>query len=137
MHITFATIFLALAVAAAVPVAASPASRVYKVDAVSAAIEHGKLVVRAHGAVRSGGWQNPRLQKIRSADAGTIALQFAATAPPPDAMVIQAILPVDAVLELPRPRTAIVAIKVFAETNNLSAPIAVRESKATAPRPRS
>lgn len=115
-----ATIFL---LAAAAPVLAAPSKPVYEVDTVDAAIRNGKLIVHVTGMVRSGGWENPKLLRVFKGKADTIVLRFVAAPPAPDVMVIEAILPVEATLELPAPRTNYTKVKVIAETNDLIANI--------------
>ncbi len=59
-RIVLASLIFALAAATATAAEAAPAL-VFKVDKVTAAIIHGRLVVSATGAVKSGGWTQPRL----------------------------------------------------------------------------
>lgn len=104
-------------------VAAQP---VYKVDSVSASVPKGtnKLVVNATGAVRSGGWEKPRLKvKEVSAPDDTMIIVFVALPPPPKSMVVQAVLPVQATVTVPMPNHKITTVKVATETNSVVAKI--------------
>ncbi len=116
---------LALGVAAVFAIApafaashkAAPAP-VYKVDSVSASTDAGKLVVTAHGAVKSGGWSNPRLRQKISKNAHVMAFEFIAVPPPPDAAVIQALVPVEAKATASLPPARVSEIRVEAESND-------------------
>lgn len=119
--IGFAAIF-----AAAPAVAAPhkpPPEPIYKVDSVVTTNDEGKLVVTAHGAVNSGGWTNPHLRPKASKDAHVMAFEFVAVPPPPDAAVIQALVPVEAKTIAPRPGARISEIRVDAENNDADAEI--------------
>ena len=50
------------AIICAASAAAAPAKPVYRVDGATATIKHHRLIVRARGAVRTGGWATPRLR---------------------------------------------------------------------------
>jgi hypothetical protein len=104
-------------------VAAQP---VYKVDSVSASVVKGsnQLVIQAKGAVRSGGWENPRLKvKAFSAPDDAMIIVFVALPPPPKSVVVQAILPVQARVTVPVPSRKIISVRVAGETNSVSAKI--------------
>lgn len=91
---------------------------IYKVDTVSATTDEGKLVVTAHGAVSSGGWSNPHLRQKSSKDAHVVAFEFVAVPPPPDAAVIQALVPVEAKAIATVPAARVSEIRVEAESND-------------------
>ncbi len=116
---------------ASVPAFAAPHKTapepIYKVDTVSATTDEGKLVVTAHGAVSSGGWSNPHLRQKSSKDAHVMAFEFVAVPPPPDAAVIQALVPVAAKATVPAARIS--EIRVDAESND--AAIAVPDGEET------
>jgi hypothetical protein len=112
----FAAVF-AIAPAAAAPHKATP-EPVYKVDSVITTNEEGKLVVTARGAVNSGGWTNPRLRPKASKDAHVMAFEFVAVPPPPDAAVIEALVPIEARTIAPRPAARISEIRVDAASND-------------------
>jgi hypothetical protein len=112
----FAAIF-AVAPAVAAPHKTAP-EPVYKVDSVVTTNDDGKLVITAHGAVSSGGWTNPHLRPKASKDAHVMAFEFVAVPPPPDAAVIEALVPVDAKTVAPRPAARISEIRVDAESND-------------------
>ncbi|HVT24746.1 MAG TPA: hypothetical protein VHD95_08980 [Rhizomicrobium sp.] len=116
MAIGFAAIF-AIAPAVAAPHKATP-EPIYKVDSVVTTNEEGKLVVTARGAVNSGGWTNPRLRPKASKDAHVMAFEFVAIPPPPDAAVIEALVPIEAKTIAPRPGARISEIRVDAESND-------------------
>jgi len=118
---------LLAASAAAAParphVAPQPERPVYKVDSVIATLSNGKILVQVKGAVSSGGWKNVRLRLKRSpADPHTLVVDFLATPPPPDAPVIQALLPVSATTVLPQ-RKGVVAVRAAADANEMTAQI--------------
>jgi len=106
-----------LLVCAALPAAAEE-KRVYKVDSVIAVTKGHKLVIQAKGAVSTGGWKGARLHLIRSASAKTVAVEFLATPPPPGMTVIEALVPVEATLEL-RARPQIVNVRAVADANEV------------------
>jgi hypothetical protein len=120
-----AGVIFALAAATATAATAAP-QFVFKVDKVTAAIVHNHLVVSATGAVKSGGWTLPRLhlKEFRIPESDTEVVEFLATPPPTGAVVIQALLPVTTTAVFPLPRYATVQVKVVAESNSVSAPIA-------------
>lgn len=116
MAIGFAAIF-AIAPAVAAPHKATP-EPIYKVDSVVTTNDAGKLVVTARGAVKSGGWTNPHLRPKLSKDAHVMAFEFVAVPPPPDAAVIEALVPIEAKTITPRPAARISEIRIDAESND-------------------
>jgi hypothetical protein len=102
-----------------------PAQRVYRVDSVTAVTKgHGRtraIDIQAKGAVQSGGWQNARLRLLKN-DGHTLTLEFMADPPPPDMVVIQALVPVKA-RALIRTRHPITAVHVLAASNDATQPI--------------
>jgi len=104
--------------------AASP-KPIYKVDSVAASIRDNKLTIIAAGAVSTGGWSKPRLRLKpgHKAEDGTLEYEFIATPPPPDAMVIQALIPVSTTLVTKLPPYGVTQIKVDADTNSAIADI--------------
>jgi len=98
---------------------------VFRVDKVTAAIIKGRLVVSVSGAVSSGGWYAPRLhlRELTAAEVNTETIEFQANPPPPDTVVIQALLPIKTTAVFPLPRYAVTQVKVEAESNILIAPI--------------
>lgn len=115
---------LALSLIGAMPVDAAAAQLIYKVDHVSVSIEGHKMIVSADGAVRSGGWENPKLhvKEVRTPESDTLVIEFLATPPAKDAAVIQALLPVSATLTTALPPYGTTQIKVEAETNSVTEP---------------
>jgi hypothetical protein len=105
-------------------VAAQP---VYKVDSVSASVAKGsnQLVIQARGAVRTGGWEQPRLRvkEIFTPDDAMVVV-FVALPPPRKSVVVQAVLPVQARVTVPVPSRKITSVKVAGETNSVTAKIA-------------
>ncbi|MBS0277328.1 MAG: hypothetical protein JSR81_06890 [Proteobacteria bacterium] len=98
--------------------AASP-KIVYKVDSVAASIKHNKLTIIAAGAVSTGGWSNARLRlKSHKPEGGVLEYELVATPPAPDAMVVQALIPVRATLSAKLPPYGVTQIKVDTETNS-------------------
>jgi hypothetical protein len=115
---------------------------VYKVDTVSAVIDRHRLVIKATGAVTSGGWLSPKLhvEPQRVPEANTLVVDFVATPPQHRAMVIQALLPVQASVTTGLPHYGTIQVKVVGETNSVVAQIISvpttrsAELKAVAPR---
>lgn len=99
---------------------------IYKVDRVTAEITGHKLLISAAGAVRTGGWQNPllRVKPQHAAETGILEVEFLATPPAKDAAVIQALLPVSATITVGLPRYATTKVKILAESNDITVPIA-------------
>ena len=114
-------------VLAAVTATAAPAAPklVDKVDTVGAKMVGKKLVVTATGAVNSGGWTAPllRVKEVRVPESDTEVIEFVATPPPADAVVVQALVPVTATGTFALPPYAVVQVKVVAESNSVTAPI--------------
>lgn len=121
----FALIFAGLMSSTPVDAAAARAQLIYKVDHVTASIQGRKLIVTASGAVNSGGWENPKLhiKEIRIPESAALDIEFLATPPPKDAVVIQALLPVNATLTAPLPPYGTTEVKVEAQSNSVTAPI--------------
>jgi hypothetical protein len=119
-----AAIVFALAAVTATAAAAAP-RLVYRVDKVTAAIVRGRLVVSVNGAVSSGGWTAPRLhlRELTAAEVNTETVEFLATPPPPDTVVIQALLPMTTTAVFPLPRYAVTQVKVESENNAVIAQI--------------
>jgi hypothetical protein len=98
---------------------------IYKVDQVTATTVRNHLVVTASGAVTSGGWTSPRLhlKEFHIPESDTEVIEFLATPPRADAVVVQALLPVSVTAKLSLPRYGTVQVKVVSETNGVTAPI--------------
>jgi hypothetical protein len=93
---------------------------VYRIDRVTATIVHRRLIIEVSGAVPTGGWQHARLRaKPAPPEARFMVVEFIANPPPPKHVVIQALLPVKAKLELGLPHYAITAVKVVSRTNEV------------------
>jgi hypothetical protein len=105
--------------------AASP-KLVFKVDSVAASVAHDKLTIIAAGAVSTGGWNKARLRLKpgHKPEGDTLEYELIATPPAPDAMVIQALIPVSATLVTKLPPYGVTQIKVDAETNSATADVA-------------
>ena len=105
--------------------AASP-KLIYKVDSVAASVQNNKLTIIAAGAVSTGGWSKARLRLKpgHKAEDDTLEYEFIATPPAPDAMVIQALIPVSTTLVTKLPPYGVTQIKIDAETNSATADIA-------------
>lgn len=117
-----AVVVFILGVAAAVPAAAQ--TLVYRVDQAIAVIDGNHLIVTAKGAVRTGGWEHPKLilHKSRS-EPGDVEIEFVATPPKDSSAVIQSILPVSVRLKTHLPRNGVAAVKVVSQTNSVTAEI--------------
>lgn len=114
---------LALAAATATAALAAPQA-VFRVDSVIAKIIKGRLVVQAKGAVTSGGWTRPRLHlEPHVAEAPDEVIEFQASPPLGNAVVIQELLPIETTAVFPLPRYGTVRVKVTAQSNAVTAPI--------------
>lgn len=114
------------ALAAATATAAGAAPRpVYRVDSVTAKILNRHLVVLAKGAVESGGWSKPRLHLETShvPESPDEVIEFFASPPTGNSVVIQALLPIETTAVFPLPRYGTVRVKVTAQSNSVTAPI--------------
>jgi hypothetical protein len=109
------TFFLAMALAA---VPAWAGTLVYRVDRVIAKTDGTHLVIVAKGAVRSGGWDRPRLILHKSARGdGGLELDFVATPPANKHAVAHSVVPIGVSLKTHLLRGATL-IRVNAETNS-------------------
>jgi hypothetical protein len=105
--------------------AGSAAAPVYKIDSVTAVQKPHELVIEAKGAVRTGGWEKPKLRVEQWPDTNTMVVVFVAIPPPPQKMVVQAILPVHAKLTVPLKENAeVTEVRVAGETNSITTKIA-------------
>jgi hypothetical protein len=102
--------------------AAAAEKRVYKVDSVIATVKGHRLVIQAKGAVETGGWKGARLHLIHSSETRTVAVEFLATPPPPGMTVIEALVPVEATLEL-RARPHIANVRAVADANEMTSQV--------------
>jgi len=122
----FVPAILALAAATATAVQAEP-KLIQKVDKVTAAIIKGRLVVNASGAVTSGGWTAPRLHLLpHKPEDNTETIEFQAQPPIDQAVVIQALLPIQTTAVFPLPHYGVTQIKVVSETNAVMAPLQIQ-----------
>lgn len=123
-HFLVTIAVLGLAAATATAALATP-KLIYKVDTVTVKASGSDLVVTASGAVNSGGWTLPHLhiREARAAEADTAVVEFLATPPQPNVVVIQALVPVSAMARFPLPRYGTVQVQVVAETNSVTAPV--------------
>jgi hypothetical protein len=123
MRFGAATFFLAMALAA---VPAWSGTLVYRVDRVTAKTEGPRLVIVAKGAVRSGGWEHPRLILHKSArDDGGIEIDFVAAPPANRHAVAHSVVPINVSLKLRLPHGATL-IRVNAETNSYTMQLAAK-----------
>ncbi len=112
--------------------AAAPAcaqSLVYRVDRATAVIEGGYLIVTAKGAVRTGGWEKPRLVVRKVPHSGDIEVAFMASPPQDSAAVVQSLLPVSVSLKTRLPKSGVAAVRVVSETNTVTAEIIPKREK--------
>ncbi|MDE2184423.1 MAG: hypothetical protein KGJ78_15500 [Alphaproteobacteria bacterium] len=111
--------------------AASTASPklIYRVDEATAEIVGHHLMIVAKGAVRTGGWERPRLTLRDSPglEVHEVTADFMATPPRNEAVVAQSVLPVTVRLRARLPRYAVTQVKVVSETNSVTAQIIVRQ----------
>jgi hypothetical protein len=102
---------------------AAPADRrVYKVDSVIAQLRDHALTIRAKGAVETGGWRKPRLRVVRGAEPHVVVVELIAEPPPPGMTVIEALVPVEAVLRLPA-GPHIGSVRAVADANDVTAQV--------------
>jgi|HubBroStandDraft_5_1064220.scaffolds.fasta_scaffold21143_4 hypothetical protein len=113
------------AVLAAAPSLAGDVRPIFRVDDAKATIVNRRLVISASGAVRSGGWDRPRLWVRQPAvpEASTLEVEFVARPPGQRAAVVQALLPVAALKRARLPNYGTIRVKIIAETNSLIVPI--------------
>ncbi len=108
--------------------------RVYTVDSVILERPAGSpsvIVLKASGTVRTSGWTGAQLQAATTSHAsGTFAYDFIATPPPKTAIVAQALLPVEAQLRLVNLPARIKTLRIAAETNQTSVPLATNAAPA-------
>jgi hypothetical protein len=112
-------------VGSAMLVAAAPVEkRVYKVDSVIATLKGRTLTILAKGAVESGGWRKGRLKVLRhsASEPHTVLVEFLAAPPPPGMTVIQALVPIQAVLHIPVGRR-ITSVRAVAEANEVTSQV--------------
>lgn len=123
-RLIFASALLALAAATATQAAAA-SQLVYRVDAVTAKTVNNHLVVTARGAVSSGGWTRPKLHlnPAHVAESPEEAIEFQASPPLGNSVVIQALLPISMTAVFPLPHYGTVRVKVLSQTNAVTAPI--------------
>ena len=104
-------------------VAASPAlaadKRVLRIDSLTASQKDGAILVQAKGAVSSGGWTKAHLHLLHG-DGHTIVLEFLATPPPADMIVIDGLVPVAATLSVKGRATS---IRVQADENEITSQV--------------
>jgi hypothetical protein len=124
MRSFIAVFVLSLLAASSADAAAGKAQLIYKVDHASVSIEGRKMIVNASGAVKTGGWENPKLhiKEVRAPEADTLVIEFVATPPSKDAVVIQALLPVTATLTAPLAPYGTTLVKIVAESNSVTVP---------------
>ena len=75
-----------------------------------------KITIEAAGMVNSGGWSKPVLRPVKGATEGTLTFEFLASAPPPDAIVTQALVTLKAVITVEKPSNYR-EVKVLAQSN--------------------
>lgn len=121
MRVSAVSVCFCIALAAA-PAAAQ--SLIYRVDQATAVIDGNRLIVTAKGAVRTGGWDHPRLivrKSIRST--GDVEVEFLATPPEDSSVVIQSVVPVNVSMKTRLPKSGVAAVRVVSETNSVTAQI--------------
>jgi hypothetical protein len=107
---------------------ADTAKPIYKVDSVTVSVKPNapnSLVIEAKGAVRTGGWEKPKLRvKEVVTNQSEMVIVFVAIPPSPKSMVVQSVLPVEATVTVPMPKKPIATVKVATETNSVTAHVA-------------
>lgn len=106
------------------PASAQAQALVLRVDQATAVLDGPNLIVHVKGAVRSGGWEHPRLVVRRgSGEKSDLEVQFLATPPGNSSAVVQSVLPMNVSLKTRAPRKSITAVKVVSETNTVTTQI--------------
>ncbi len=119
------TCLLGTAAAAADPEPTNVAAerKVMSVESVAVRAAEGKptqITVEATGMVNSGGWSKPVLRPVKGAAAGPLAFEFVASAPPPDAIVTQALVTLKASITVDKPANY-TGVEVSAQRNSKTA----------------
>ena len=115
--------------------AAAAQTLVYRVDQATAIKDGQYLVVRVKGAVRSGGWENPRLVVRRNAaSTRNLEVRFIATPPGNASAVVQSLVPMSASMRTRAPGKPVAAVKIVSETNSVTAQIVRQKGQRTAQR---
>ena len=124
---------LAAAVLAAASANADPAKLVYRVDSASAVIVKRHLVISVNGAVKSGGWDRPRLLVLEpsASEARTLRVEFVARPPAPNEVVVQQLLPIAARKIAKLPGYATTKVQIIGETNSVLVEITQEEPAVT------
>jgi hypothetical protein len=101
-----------------------PPRLIARIDGLFATAKKGIVVIQAKGAVESGGWRGAKLRAVKSGpvDAHTIVVEFVATPPPPNRVVITGLLPVAANTSV-RMRKGIVSVRVVSGSNEITTQI--------------
>jgi hypothetical protein len=125
MHCYRLSLVVVATLSFAVPVRADTAKPIYRIDSATAKVEKNRLVISASGAVRSGGWNNPRLRlkEISVPEGSTLRVVFLAVPPSPRQTVVNALLPVSARRVARLPRYGAKHVEIVAETNSVVVPI--------------
>ncbi|HVZ91972.1 MAG TPA: hypothetical protein VG843_09985 [Rhizomicrobium sp.] len=128
MRASLYALAVATMAALATPVSAARPVLVYRVDNATATVVRNRLVITAEGAVRSGGWEKPRLRvsKAYPAEATTLQVLFVAKPPLRVNSVVQALIPIGARKAAPLPRYGAKQVRVIAQTNSIIVPITTR-----------
>lgn len=119
------TCLLGTAASAAEPEPAKLAAgrRVMSVESVTVRAVEGRpaqVTIEASGLVNSGGWSKPVLRAVKSAAEGTLTFEFVASAPPPDALVTQALVTLKASVTVDKP-AGYTGVVVLAQGNSKTA----------------
>jgi hypothetical protein len=125
MRARSAILFLVAAISLAAPAIAGDAKLIYRIDSATAKIEKHYLVISAQGAVKSGGWNSPRLRlkEITLPETTTLQMIFVAIPPARKESVVQALLPVTASKIAHLPHYGAKQITIVAEKNSITVPI--------------
>ncbi len=116
--------------AAAAPAAAQNQTLVYRVDQATAVIDGNTILITAKGAVRTGGWEHPKLILRKSPhEPGDIEVHFMATPPQDSSVVIQSVVPVKVSMKTRKPRSGVAAVRVVSETNSVTAQVIAKSDR--------
>jgi hypothetical protein len=127
MRLSAAFLCFMIALASA-PAAAQAQSLVYRVDRATAVVDGPYLILRVKGAVRTGGWEHPRLVvRHGPGDRNDLEVHFMATPPSDASVVVQSVLPMNVSLKTRAPSKTVGAVKIVSETNTVTTQIIAKD----------
>jgi len=127
MRVSAALFCLLIAVAAG---ASAATKLVYRVDEAIARVNGQHITIFVRGAVRSGGWEKPRLiiRRAPSAEGRDMEIAFVATPPSRLSTVVQTIVPMNVRLRMRLPPDGLATLTIVSETNSVVAEIVPKKA---------